>query len=240
MKNYFLLFVLLFSPLLKAQETNADAVAVMILDHMSDVIGELNSCAYNLSTSQDINDPDNGMIKSYAESKVLMVGPDKMLIKVNGNRGNKGFWYNGSSVTYYSFTENNYAKIEAPDNIIATIDSVSMNYNIEVPAADFFYPAFTDDILDGFDTVKYLGEKVVENEACFHLKTTNKDMEVQYWISNDAYNLPKKYLIIYKDKQNMQYEGTFNNWEINPDIPDSVFEFTPPPKAREIKILAKK
>ncbi len=192
MKNNFLLIALLFSRLLKGQETKVDPVAVMILDHMSDVIGELSSCAYNLSTSQDINDPDNGMIKSYAESKVVMVGPDKMLVKVNGNQGNKGFWYNGTSVTYYSFTENNYAKIDAPDNIIATIDTVSMNYDIEIPAADFFYPAFTDDILDGFDSVKYLGEKVVENESCFHLKTTNKDMEVQYWISNDAYNLPKK------------------------------------------------
>lgn len=240
MKNHFLLIVLLLSPLLKAQETNVDPVAVMLLDHMSDVIGELNSCAYNLSTSQDINDPDNGLIKSHNESKVIMVGPDKMLIKINGNRGNKGFWYNGTSLTYYSYTENNYAKIDAPDDIISTIDTVSMNYDIEIPAADFFYPAFTDDILEGFDSVKYLGEKVVENEACFHLKTTNKDMEVQYWISNDAYNLPKKYVIIYKDRQNMQYEGTFSNWEINPDIPDAVFEFTPPPKAREIKILAKK
>ena len=64
-------------------------------------------------------------------------------------------------------------------------------------------------------------------------------MEVQYWISNDTYYLPKKYLIIYKDKKNMQYEGTFSNWELNPDIPDAVFEFTSPPKAREIQILAK-
>lgn len=230
----------MLSTLLNAQDVKVDPVAVQILDHMSDVIGQLSSCTYNLSTSQDISDPENGMVKSLAESKVVMVGPDKMLIKVQSDKGNKGFWYNGTSVTYYSFTENNYAKIDAPDNIIATIDSVSMKYDIEIPAADFFYPAFTDDILEGFDRVKYLGEKMVDNESCFHIKTTGKDMEVQYWISNDAYNLPKKYLILYKDRQNMQYEGTFSNWEINPDIPEAVFEFTPPPKAREIKILAKK
>lgn len=240
MKKYFLIVFLLFSTLLMAQETKIDPVAVQILDHMSDVIGQFNSCAYNLSTSQDINDHDVGMIKSYSESHVIMVGPDKMQIKVNGNKGNRGFWYNGSSITFYSFTENNYAKIDAPDNIIGAIDTVSMNYDLEIPAADFFYPSFTDDILESFETVKYLGEKIVDNESCFHLKTTNDEMEVQYWISNDSYNLPKKYLIIYKDKQNMQFEGTFSNWEINPDIPDAVFEFTPPPKAREIKILAKK
>lgn len=240
MKNYFLILIFLLSIQLKAQEAKVDPVAVQILDHMSDVIGELKSCAYNLSTSQDMIDPDDGLIKSFADSKVIMVGPDKMLIKVDGNNGNRGFWYNGTSVTYYSFSENNYAKIEAPSDIISTIDTVSFNYDLEIPAADFFYPSFTDDVLESFDSVKYLGEKMIGNESCFHLKTTNNEMEVQYWISNDAYNLPKKYLIIYKDKNNMQYEGTFSNWEINPDIPDAVFEFTPPPKAREIQILAKK
>ena len=64
-------------------------------------------------------------------------------------------------------------------------------------------------------------------------------MEVQYWISNDAYFLPKRYLIIYKDKENMQFEGTFSDWKLNPDIPDTVFEFNPPPKANQIKIMAK-
>ena len=239
MKNYFPFIILLLSLQLNAQETKVDPVAVQLLDHMSDVIGELKSCAYELSTSQDINDPDFGLIKSFADSKVIMVGPDKMLIKVNGNKGNKGFWYNGTSVTYYSYTENNYAKIDAPDDIIATIDTVSIKYDLEIPAADFFYPSFTDDVLESFDTVKFLGIKMIGNEPCFHLKSTNNEMEVQYWISNDSYNLPKKYLIIYKDKKNMQYEGTFSNWELNPDIPDAVFEFTPPPKAREIQILAK-
>ena len=101
-----------------------------------------------------------------------------------------------------------------------------------------FYPSFTDDILESFDTVKFLGEKTVDGEACFHLKTTNAEMEVQYWISNDAYFLPKRYLIIYKNNGNRQFQGTFSNWKLNPDLPDAVFEFNPPPMAKEIKILA--
>jgi hypothetical protein len=239
MKNYFLSLILLVTSFSFGQESKIDTVAVSILDHMGDVIGELESCSYDLSSSQDIMDPDHGLVKTFAESQVIMVGPDKTLVKINGDKGNRGFWYNGTEVTYYSFTENNFAKIDAPDNIISTIDTLYMKYNIEVPAADFFYPAFTDDILDSSDSVKYLGEKIVDGRPCFHLKTTSEDMDVQYWISNDAYNLPKKFLIIYKNEGNRQYEGTFNNWVLNPVIPESVFEFNPPPKASEINILAK-
>jgi hypothetical protein len=222
-----------------AQEEKIDPVAVQILDHMSDVIGELKSCSYDLFSSQDVMDPDDGLVKVFQDAHVIMVGPDKILVNSDGDKGNRGFWYNGEEVIFYSYTENNYARIDAPGNIIATIDSLHMNYGLEIPAADFFYPAFTDDILDGFDTLKFLGRSTVNGESCFHLKSTSEEMEVQYWISNDAYFLPKRYLIIYKDKDNRQFQGTFSNWNLNPDIPESVFEFTPPGEATEIKILAK-
>ena len=240
MKYYFLLAIFMIPLFSSGQEDNVDPVAVRILDHMNDVIGELTACSYNLSSSQDILDPDYGMIKSFTESHVIMMGPDKLLVKTTGNKGNRGFWYNGEDAIFYSFSQNNYAIMDAPDNIIAVIDSVSTKYDIEIPAADFFYPSFTDDILDSFDTVKFLGVKYIKDQACYHIKTANKDMEVQYWIADDAYNLPKRYLIIYKDQENMQYQGTFDNWTLNPVIPESVFEFEPPAKAKEIKILARK
>ena len=239
MKTYVLSLLLLIPLFGFGQDEKIDPVAVQILDHMNDLIGELKSCSYNLSSSQDVMDPDQGMIKSFQEAHVIMSGPDKLLVKSNGNKGNRGFWYNGEQVAFYSFTEKNYARIDAPDNIIATMDTIYMKYGLEVPAADFFYPSFTDDIIEGFDTIKYLGEKTVEGEDCFHLKTTNEEMEVQYWITNDAYFLPKRYLIIYKNKENMQFQGTFSDWRLNPDIPDILFEFSPPPMANEIKILAK-
>ena len=222
-----------------AQEEKIDPAAVQILDHMNDLIGELKSCSYNLSSSQDVMDPDHGWIKSFQDAHVIMSGPDKILVKSVGDKGNRGFWYNGTNVTFYSFSENNYARIDAPEDIISTMDTLKMKYDLEIPAADFFYPSFTDDILESFDSIEFLGEKTVNGEPCFHLKSSNEEMEVQYWISDDAYFLPKRYLIIYKNKNNMQYQGTFSDWKLNPDIPDAVFEFSQPPTANEIKILAK-
>ena len=239
MKRYLLSLVLMIPLLSHGQDEKVDPVAVQILDQMNDLIGELKSCSYMLSISQDMMDPDHGLIKSFQDAHVILSGPDKMLVKSSGDKGNRGFWYNGNEVSFYSFSENNYARIEAPENIIATIDTLHIKYDLEIPAADFFYPSFTDDILESFDSIKFLGVKTIDGQPCFHLKTASNEMEVQYWIADDAYFLPKRYLIIYKDRNNQQYQGTFSDWELNPDIPDVVFEFNPPPKAKEVKILAK-
>lgn len=239
MKYFSLLVALVFSLNIVAQSQKVDPTAILLMDHMSEVIGGLEACSFEVSNSYDRMDRDYGRVKSYGHSKVIMVGPDKMVTHSEGPKGARGFWNNGKEVVFYSFTENNYAIIEAESDIIATIDKLHFDYGIDFPAADFFYPAFTDDMLAEFDTIKYIGKEVVENIECFHVKASNEKMDVQYWFANDIYKMPKKYVILYKDKDNMQYESTFENWELNPNIPDAVFEFTPPAMAREIKIRAK-
>lgn len=239
MKNYFLLLAFLLSLTINAQTKNVDPTAVLLFDHMSDLIGELESCSFNLSTSNDVIDRDQGFMTRHISSYVAFSGPNKMLVHLEGKRGKSGIFYNGEKVTFYNYTENNYAIVDALDNSIATIDMLHFDYDIDFPAADFFYPAFTDDILSDFEDIQYLGKKMIDNEECFHIKITNDEMIIQYWITNDAYKLPKKYEIIYRKKDNMHYVSTFSNWDLNPNIPNAVFEFTAPVNSKEIKILAK-
>lgn len=243
MKKLFLFSCMLFVMHVQAQETTkdeqVDPVAVLILDKMSDLIGDLESCTFNLSTRQDVNDPDHGWITHHSTSTLMFDGPDKMHVHKNGEKGQEGFWYNGKEVSYYSYDQNNFVRIQAPETTLATIDTLNAVYGSEIPAADFFYPAFTDDLLEAFPTILYLGKKSVGDDNCFHIKASNEEMEVQFWISDKAYILPVRYSIVYKNNSNLQYETHFTNWDLNPVIPASVFEFMPPKNAKSIKILAK-
>lgn len=227
----------------QAQETSkddlVDPVAVLILDTMSDLIGDLESCTFNVSTRQDVMDPDQGWITEHSTATIMFDGPDKMHVHRNGEKGQEGFWYNGEEVSYYSHDQNNFVRIPAPETTLATIDTLNIQYGTEIPAADFFYPAFTDDLLEAFPTILYLGKKPLGGEDCYHIKASNDDMEVQIWISDKVYKLPVHYSIVYKDKSYMQYESHFTDWNLNPVIPASVFDFMPPKNAKPIKILAK-
>jgi hypothetical protein len=239
MKKFLLSFGLLVCLSAQAQEPRVDTVAVMIIDHMASVIGELNSCSFTLNTSVDVRDPDFGLVTQNETDEVYLAGPDKMHVSFNGDKGHRGFWYSGATAIMYSYDENNYVVIEAPENIIAMIDTLNSNYGIEFPAADFFYPTFTDDMLALFDNIIYLGKRNLGGKECLLILATSKEMSVQIWFSSDAFMLPQKFIIIYKNDENKQYEATFSNWDLNTDIPASVFEFIPPPKAREISILPK-
>jgi hypothetical protein len=123
---------------------------------------------------------------------------------------------------------------------MATIDTVNKTYGIDFPAADFFYPTFTDDMIDNFDDLVYAGIMETEGKSCHHIIAKNPSMGVQIWISNDEWPMPVKFVIVYYDEQpNMQYQGTFSHWKLNPDLPSSMFEFTPPLDANELKLQPK-
>jgi hypothetical protein len=232
-------FSILFSLSASAQENKYDPTALLILDRMSDVIGDLSSCSYKTVASHDEHNQDYGWIKQFVNSEVHMVGPDKMVVNTWGPKGHREFWYNGEQFAFYDFEENNYGIVKAPNNIIATIDSIHQYYNVDFPAADFFYPAFTDDLLESSDKVVYLGTSLINGKECFHIGALSKVSNTQIWISNDAYNLPVKYVIDYYTVDGSpQYETTFSDWQVNPDIPTAIFDFLPPPDANQVRMLS--
>jgi hypothetical protein len=225
-----------------AQTKKIDTLAVSVLDRMSDVIGELSSVSFTTKTRNDEMNQDLGLITHFTTNQVYFNGPSQMLVRAESDKVNKGYWYNGKQLVYYSFSENNYAVIETPETTIEMIDEVNDKYGVDFPAADFFYPTFTDDVLKNYDELKFAGLRKIEGKDCFYIIARNKEMSVQLWIANDAYTLPVKMIIMYHSTKNeaKQYEATFSNWEINPFLPAEIFNFQPPPKAKEILIKPRK
>jgi hypothetical protein len=223
-----------------AKESRVDSTALMILDHMSQVIGELQSLNVNIEIRNDVIDRESGLMSHFSESDLILDGPDKMLIHTKGGKGHRGFWYNGSRLAFYSFDENNYVIFEALPTTLQTIDSLNRAFGIDFPAADFLYPTFTSDLLANNDEIIFNGRTNIENKECFHIVVHGSEFTIQLWLSSGALTLPVKMLIINKSAlPNLQYEATFGDWKINQAYPPSIFEFLPPPGSHEIKMLPK-
>lgn len=142
---------------------------------------------------------------------------------------------------YYSFSENNYSVVDTPDTTLEMIDQLNNEYEIDFPAADFFYPTFTDDLINHFKTIRYLGKSMVNGKEHFHIAADNEELNIQMWIANDSFMLPSRFAIIYKKKNGQpQYYASMSEWNINPNLPEQMFEFVPPVEAKEINMMAAK
>ena len=221
-----------------AQAPGIDTVAVSILDRMSAMIGDLSSCSVTIRSNYDIGSKDLGLVKHSDEQQLYMQGPNKLMVRTEGDKGSREFYYDGQTLSYYSLAKNHYGQIPAPPTIMEMIDTVNKRYGIEFPVADFFYPGFVDDILADSRNLAFLGMTKVDGKECFHIAGAGKDKTFQFWIANDAWSLPMKMVIVYTGKDmSPQYEAVLSDWQVNPVLPASLFQFIAPPKATKIKLM---
>lgn len=215
-----------------------DSAAVAILDRMSFVLSGLESCSFKLSTENDVFNDKLGLIKLSEVSDVFLKGPDKLLINKKGDKGQKDLFYNGKTLTYFSSGNKQYSTADAPPTIMEMIEEININYGIDFPAADVFYPDFVDDLLAFSYNVSYLGITNIDDKKAYHVAGTAKDFTYQLWIAEDGSFLPVKMAIVYTNQTaNPQYHATFQSWNLNPAFQDSMFEFTVPAEAKKVKFV---
>lgn len=235
-----ILFAAAAQPVDAQDSTVVDQTAVLLLDRMSSVIGELTSCSFNLQTSVDKVVPDLGTVKELFSHQVHFSGPDKMHVHTRGPVHHEAYWYHTDILMYYSSTYNHYGFIETPGTIIETIDMVNEVYGIDFPAADFFYPSFTDDLLEHSDVIRYRGLVHVGVMDCHHIVAVGPEQSVQVWLSNDTFTLPQRFVVLNKSgDDSFQYEGTFSDWHINPSLPEAIFDFVVPETAKRLSLVPK-
>lgn len=220
-------------------EAPLDTTALMVLDHMAENIGALHACSFHLTTMEDAVDPNTHMVtKQLDEHDVHLSGADRMQVNSNGDKGHCGYWYDSTQVVYYSYTDNNYGFMPAAGTTIETIDSLHRSYNIDFPAADLFYPTFVDDLVAQSYNISYVGNSTVAGIPCYHISALGTKQDMELWIANDGTFLPQLYVITdRKDGITSELQGWFTDWQVNPDLPDALFSFVPPPRAQEMLIL---
>jgi len=233
-KLVYTFFVALFLFSCSSDPKVYDERAIASFDALSETIGKLESCSYTLNTFVSKKTGE----QYTNEHDVYMRGPNKMYIHSDGTKGERSYWYDGKTMGYFNFAKNTFDTIPALENIVKTIDVLHHKYGIDFPAADFFYPTFTDDMIDNFDQILFFGDETLDGVDCSVSKSVNDKYLVHIWIDKKT-DLPHKLVISNVNNSLGYYEAVFSNWRENPVLPDILFEFKPPQHSTRVALKIK-
>jgi len=208
-----------------------DERAIAHLDELAEAIGALESSSFTLYTSVSGNS---------REHDVYLRGPDKIYFHSYwlDDGAETGYWYDGTDISYYSYGSDTYGTVAAPGNILTAIDFMSENYGIDFPAGDFFYPTFTDDIIDNYSNVWFVGEETIDDIETVLIEAGNADENLRIWIDS-ATHFPYRMSITASGDEGDFYEAVFANWKADPFLPDRMFAFSPPSNAERVDFKKK-
>ena len=230
-----LLLILCLSP---AKAQVYDSLALQLLDRMSSILGDLKSCSVTVNSTQEEADPDYGRLTRFAHHEIQFSGNNKFFSASYSEKDEAGYWFNGQDVFYYSFKRNHYGRLNANgQTTIEVIDGLHKSYGIDFPAVDYFYPAFTDDLIAQCHRIEFFGLTRIGEQDCYKIAATGPNIVMELWLSRDQVTLPL-FMVITDKKSNLRYSAHYSEWELNPGLPDALFNFSVPPDATPITIVS--
>jgi len=242
MKKLCTILTFLISMQVMGQEKIYDSLAIKVLDRMAAFMGDLTSCSVKVNTEHDDIDEDFGTLTIVGNHEVNFSGHNKFSVITENAEGKSGYWYNGTDLAYFSYARNHYGYLKTDGlNSIETIDKVNEAYGVDFPAADFFYPTFTDDLIASSDRIDFLGRETVDGISCYKLAFIGAVQQGCLWINDGSYTMPVKMVLngYASESVTQRYSASYTNWVLNPDLPDEMFNFDRPPGASPLTIIAR-
>lgn len=234
----FALAALALSVGVPAQAQTVDPAAVETLQRTMDYLGSLKQ--FSVHTQNTLEGVlETGQKVQFDVSNVLMLKrPNKLLAKRHGDLVDQSFSYDGKKLSLYNASLNYYASVAAPDGIEAMLDFARESLGIIAPASDLLYTNAFPLMMENVYTAIIVGKSAIGGVSTNHLLFSRPDIDFQIWVPETGDPLPLKYVVT--DKIHYGQPSTtvvMSNWNVDPNLTDSVFNFVPPQNATETDFL---
>ena len=107
-----------------------------------------------------------------------------------------------------------------------------------LPLAELFSKDHPFDLKKDIKSSTYLGNSTINGVSSDDLAFRTENIDLQVWIADQKDPLPQRFVITYNNSPGKpQYRAQFNKWDLSPELPDSLFEFTPPKDSEKIEFV---
>ena len=192
-------------------------------------------CAYEVMQ-------DSGEKVEFGERReVVLRRPDRARIDVTRRDGaRRGFVFDGAQLTVFDANQKVYATVVKSGTADAAFDYFVNELEMRLPLRELLQTDFPKRFHDVLASARLVGEEQLDGVATDHVACRGDSVDVQFWIPRDGDPLPKRIVITYRLAGGQpRFEADFSAWNLAPEVPDSLFTFTPAAGAEKIPIVVR-
>ena len=218
-----------------------DPEALAILKKATDYLAGLPKFRLKGYKEEDVVQETGQKFQFLSSFDVCLKRPDRMFITRTDDDGiRRRLWYDGKTASMYDEGEKVYAQIKVPDTIDTMLDYLETVTESPLPLADLLYNDLSH-LAERALSGRYLDVSFVQTIACDHLSFRGESVDWQLWIDRSDKPLIRKIVITYKELPGEpQLTARLEEWDVEPQLSDSLFQFTTPEGARRIKVVGSK
>lgn len=227
--------LLAFGSLDAAPTSSVDPNALSLLKRMCDSLTKAKGFSYRSRIVMEVPSVTGQFVTLVPEGSVALRRPDKLRATYGGDAPPFDLFYDGQSVTVLAPHASVYSTVKAPATLDAMLSGLRKNTGMRLPAVPLLkddpYASLTHDL----QSAVVIGETRVDGVLCDHLAFRRPGVNWEIWIEAGSRALPRRLASTFTDRPNLPRTTVeFSRWNLHPWLPDGLFRFHKPAKAKEI------
>ena len=162
--------------------------------------------------------------------------PDHLRIDATKRDGSKSeLIFDGKEIALLFMKENVYATVGGPGTVDEAIAYFVNALDMRLPLAEMLSSKISQELPKQVLEAAYVEQSHIAGVPCDHVAFRGDQADLQMWIAQGDKPLPRRVVITYRREDGRpQFWAQFSDWNLAPEVPDSLFAFKPPEGAMKI------
>jgi hypothetical protein len=225
--------------LAQAQTNNIPPRAERVLHSACEFLAHTRAFSFDAEIWREHVDEAGQKIQFSRTLKMDVKRPDGLRLEITSPLSERGFWYDGKTLTVLDRKHNWYSIAPMPASLDKTVDAAHDQFGIDLPLIDL---ALSDPYQNATSKVeggRYFGLAPVLGVSCHHLAFTQENVDWQIWIEDGPQPFIRKFIITQKNEPGEpEFTALITHWNVTDRIADSDFVFERPMGALKIDMQA--
>lgn len=224
------------APVIKETQTPAvDPEAVELLRRALDFLSNLTQFnAQFQSTFEDMHESGH-RVDLEISGNLIVNRPNKLRVERFDKLIHQIFYFDGKALTLYNPSDKVYATEPVHGTIEEMFHFTRDTFGLSYPVTDLLYRNSFSLLIQDVNFAVIIGKEMIGEVQCDHLLFSRPGVDFQIWIADNDTPLPFKYIVTdTATPELLSFTTVMRNWNIAPDISDTMFDFVPPNGTKKI------
>jgi hypothetical protein len=209
------------------------------LEAMARLLADTKRFSVTIDCAYDVVQ-DSGEKIEFGERRVVALRrPDRARIDVTRRDGSRrGLLFDGKQLAVFDLDANVYATVPKPGTVDAAFDHFVDDLDMRLPLRELLKTDLLRELKDELGSARLVAEERLGGVTTDHVAFRGDKTDVQVWIPRDGPPLPRRVVITYRLAAGIpQFAADLSEWNLAPELPDTLFTFTPAAGAEQIPVL---
>jgi hypothetical protein len=224
----------------RAQEEANEPDAAALLDRMARAVAGAKRFTVTAETAWDVVQPDGEKLEFGETRRVAVRRPDRVRVDAERRDGSRrGFVYDGRDIAVVDLDRRVYASVPKQGSLDQALDYFTQELGMRFPLAELVSAGLPQLLAEEAREPAWVGAERIDGTLCDHVAARGDLVDLQVWVARDGDPLPRRVVLTYRQEIGMpQFRADLAGWNLAPELPDSIFGFTPPEGGERVPIQA--